>query len=79
MNILNDSELIELPFFRYIEYNLLYDKGTRFGLTTPDVRIESVLMALPLHAGWDSLYEVKTGSEEEKMVEVLQHPRWWIE
>lgn len=37
---------------RYVEFNLVYDRGTKFGLQTPGARIESVLMSLPLRASW---------------------------
>ena len=33
---------------RYVEFNLVYDRGTKFGFTVPNVKIESVLMSLPL-------------------------------
>ena len=35
---------------RYAEFNLIYDRGTKFGLMTPNARIESILMSLPLVA-----------------------------
>lgn len=37
---------------RYVEFNLVYDRGTKFGLQTPGARIESILMSLPLRARW---------------------------
>ncbi|UZJ51019.1 hypothetical protein CBS101457_000339 [Exobasidium rhododendri] len=37
---------------RYVEFNLVYDRGTKFGLQTPGARIESILMSLPLRASW---------------------------
>ncbi|EPQ30736.1 uncharacterized protein PFL1_01637 [Pseudozyma flocculosa PF-1] len=38
---------------RYVEFNLVYDRGTKFGLQTPGARIESILMSLPLKARWE--------------------------
>ena len=37
---------------RYVEFNLVYDRGTSFGLRTPNARIESILMSLPRTASW---------------------------
>lgn len=36
--------------FRYVEFNLVYDRGVKFGLATPGSRIESIMMSLPLTA-----------------------------
>lgn len=48
---------------RYVEFNLVYDKGTKFGLDT-DGRIESILMSLPRMAGWPYDYQAEKGSKE---------------
>ena len=62
---------------RYVEFNLIHDKGTLFGLRT-NGRIESILMSLPSHVQWKYNYAPKKGSKEEKLVEVLKNPVEWI-
>ncbi|XP_066273657.1 oxygen-dependent coproporphyrinogen-III oxidase-like [Branchiostoma lanceolatum] len=64
---------------RYVEFNLVYDRGTKFGLATPGARIESILMSLPLAARWEYCHDPAPGSPEAKMVEVLKNPRDWVE
>lgn len=51
---------------RYVEFNLIYDRGTHFGLLTPNARIESILVSLPQQVSWEYMYEPKKGSWEEK-------------
>ena len=64
--------------FRYVEFNLVYDRGTKFGLNTPGARIESILMSLPLTARWEYMHQVEPGSPEEKVMNVLKTPREWV-
>jgi coproporphyrinogen III oxidase len=65
---------------RYVEFNLVIDRGTKFGLFTPGARIESILMSLPETARWEYMSEMGTeqGTKEWELVQVLQKPRDWI-
>eukprot|EP00922_Rhytidocystis_sp_ex-Travisia-forbesii_P044824 GHVS01066802.1.p1 GENE.GHVS01066802.1~~GHVS01066802.1.p1 ORF type:complete len:158 (-),score=25.30 GHVS01066802.1:163-603(-) len=75
---------------RYVEFNLLFDRGTKFGLQTPNARVDSILMSLPLTSRWEysdthSLDTLQQGgnregrSWEEATLNVLRKPTKWIQ
>ena len=63
---------------RYVEFNLMYDKGTSFGLAQPNARPEAVLMSLPLTVRYEYKPEVAEGSEEAYTLSVLKQPKDWV-
>ena len=63
---------------RYVEFNLVHDKGTKFGLLSGG-RTESILMSLPADASWEYNYSPSSGTPEAETIEYLKKGIDWVQ
>jgi coproporphyrinogen III oxidase len=75
-----EKQFQQLRRGRYVEFNVMYDRGTKFGLQMPKtaaVRVEQILMSLPLTARYEYCFTPEIGSPEANTQEILQSPIEW--
>lgn len=63
---------------RYLEFNLLYDRGVKFGLQTANPRVEGVMVSAPPLIAWEYNHVVEENSEEERLMKILKNPIEWV-
>ena len=62
---------------RYLEFNLLYDRGVQFGLANANPRVEGVMVSAPPLIAWEYNHVIEEGSEEERLMTILKEPIDW--
>mmetsp|Transcript_1441 Transcript_1441/g.2559 ORF Transcript_1441/g.2559 Transcript_1441/m.2559 type:complete len:381 (-) Transcript_1441:1930-3072(-) len=62
---------------RYLEFNLLYDRGVKFGLANANPRVEGVMVSAPPKIAFDYNHVPAEGSEEERLLKILKEPKDW--
>lgn len=62
---------------RYLEFNLLYDRGVKFGLANANPRVEGVMVSAPPLIAWEYNHKIDEGSEEERLMKILKEPKEW--
>lgn len=75
-----EKQFQQLRRGRYVEFNVMYDRGTKFGLAMPSsahIRTEQILMSLPLTARYEYCHTPEKGSAEENTLEILRTPVDW--
>lgn len=63
---------------RYLEFNLLYDRGVKFGLQSPNPRVEGVMVSAPPEIAFDYNHVVENDSPEGQLTKILKKPINWV-
>lgn len=63
---------------RYLEFNLLYDRGVKFGLANANPRVEGVMVSAPPLIAFEYNHKIEAGSEEDRLLKILKEPKEWL-